>query len=88
MRVPFYLGLLVSLLLLSCDSKPTLQKYFVENSEKKSFVALDVSSSILNVEKTKLTADQKTALESFEKVNVLAFKLDETNKGEYATESQ
>jgi hypothetical protein len=88
MRAAFYLGLLISLLLLSCNSEPTLQKYFVENSEKKSFVALDLSSSILNVEKTKLTAEQKTALESFEKVNVLAFKLDKTNQAEYETESQ
>lgn len=78
----------MSLLLQSCNSEPTLQKYFVENSEKKSFVALDVSSSILNVEKTKLTAEQKTALESFKKVNVLAFKLDNTNQAEYAIESQ
>ena len=88
MRVAFYFAILMSLLLQSCNSEPTLQKYFVENSEKKSFVALDVSSSILNVEKTKLTAEQKTALESFKKVNVLAFKLDNTNQAEYAIESQ
>ena len=88
MKAAFYLALLFSILLLSCNSEPTLQKYFVENSEKKSFVALDLSSSILNVEKTKLTAEQKTALESFEKVNVLAFKLDKTNQAEYAIESQ
>lgn len=88
MKIAFYLAILISLLLLSCNSEPTLQKYFVENSEKKSFVALDVSSSILNIEKTKLTAEQKTALESFEKVNILAFKLDKTNQAEYTIESQ
>jgi len=88
MRIAFYLAILISLLLLSCNSEPTLQKYFVENSEKKSFVALDVSSSILNIEKTKLTAEQKIALASFEKMNILAFKLDKTNQAEYAIESQ
>ena len=88
MRVAFYLGMLISLLLSSCNSEPTLQKYFVENSEKKSFVALDLSPSILNLDKTKLTSEQKTALASFDKMNVLAFKLDKTNQAEYDSESQ
>jgi hypothetical protein len=74
--------------LLSCDSKPTLQKYFVANSENKDFVALDISPTILNVDKTKLTAEQKKALESFDKMNVLVFKLDENNQPQYEVESQ
>jgi hypothetical protein len=61
-------------------SEPTLQKYFVENTENKDFIALDVSPSILNVDKSKLSAEQNGALESFDKMNVLAFKLNETNK--------
>ena len=89
MRIVVYLtGILVSLLLLSCNSEPTLQKYFVENSSKKGFVELDLSSSLINKDKVKLTPEQKTALESFSKMNVLAFKLDETNKAQYDIESQ
>lgn len=89
MRFAFYLALLVSLLLLSgCNSKPTLQKYFVENSEKKGFLSVDVSPSIINIDKTKLTAEQKTALQSFDKMNILAFKLDDKNKAQYDIESQ
>ena len=88
MSVAFYLGLLLSLLLLSCNNEPSLQKYFVENSDKKSFVSVDLSSSILNLEKTKLTPEQKKALGSFEKMNVLAFKSDKTNQAAYAVESQ
>ena len=89
MRIAFYLALLVSLLLLSgCNSKPTLQKYFVENSEKKGFLSVDVSPSIINIDKTKLTAEQKTALQSFDKMNILAFKLDDKNKAQYDIESQ
>ena len=88
MRVAFYLGMLISLLLSSCNSEPTLQKYFVENSEKKDFIALDVSPTIINMDKTKLTAEQKTALASFDKMNVLAFKLDKSNQKQYDIESQ
>lgn len=88
MKIAIYLAVLVSLVLSSCNTEPTLQKYFVENSDKKNFVAVDVSPSIINMDKTKLTAEQKTALESFDKMNILAFKLDENNKAEYDAESQ
>ena len=88
MRIALYLAILVSLFLSSCNNEPTLQKYFVDSSEKKDFIALDVSPSIINIDKTKLTAEQKTALGSFDKMNVLAFKLNETNKAQYDVESQ
>ena len=88
MRIALYLAILVSLFLSSCNNEPTLHKYFVDSSEKKDFIALDVSPSIINIDKTKLTAEQKTALGSFDKMNVLAFKLNETNKAQYDVESQ
>lgn len=75
-----------SLFLISCNSEPTLQKYFVENTENKNFIALDVSPSILNVDKTKLSVVQNDALKSFDKMNVLAFKLNDKNKAEFETE--
>ena len=79
-------ALLVSLFLVSCNSKPSLQKYFVENTENKNFIALDVSPTILNVDKTKLSSAQSDALKSFDKMNVLAFKLNDKNKAEFETE--
>jgi hypothetical protein len=88
MRVALYIALLVSLFLTSCNNKPTLQRYFVENSEKKNFIVLDVAPSIINVDKTKLSTEQKTALASFDKLNVLAFKLDKNNKAEFESESK
>ncbi len=77
---------LFCLLLASCDSAPTLQKYFVENTENKNFVALDVSPSILNVDKTKLSDEQSEALQSFDKMNVLAFKINDKNKAQFEIE--
>ena len=59
MKIAFYFAVLISLFLSSCTSEPTLQKYFVENSDKKGFVTVDVSPSIINMDKTKLTAEQK-----------------------------
>lgn len=86
MKLVYGLTLLLSLFLVSCNSEPTLQKYFVENTENKNFIALDVSPNILNVDKTKLSIAQSDALKSFEKMNVLAFKLNDKNKAEFEAE--
>lgn len=86
-KIAYITAFFIALLLFSCSNEPSLQKYFVENSEKKDFIALDISSSILNLEKTKLSAEQKTALESFDKMNILAYKLDKNNQAEFKAES-
>lgn len=86
MKTVYGLALLLSLFLMSCNSEPTLQKYFVENTENKNFIALDVSPNILNVDKTKLSIAQSDALKSFDKMNVLAFKLNDKNKAEFEIE--
>ncbi|MBG6110783.1 hypothetical protein H4V97_001132 [Flavobacterium sp. CG_23.5] len=86
MKSFYTIALLFSLFLISCNSEPTLQKYFVENLENKNFIALDVSPSILNVDKAKLSAEQNGALKSFEKMNVLAFKLNGANKAQFEVE--
>lgn len=44
---------------------------------------MDVSSNILNVDEKKLSDNQATALKSFEKMNVLAFKLTDKNKNQF-----
>ncbi|MFV5686321.1 DUF4252 domain-containing protein [Flavobacterium sp. GB2R13] len=84
---PIYgIALFFSLFLFSCNQEPTLQKYFVENTENKNFLALDISPGILNVDQTKLSSEQKTALQSFDKMNVLAFKLNDKNKAQFEVE--
>jgi len=86
MRVITLLAIALSLLLFSCNSKPSLQKYFVDHQEKPGFMVVDISSNILNVNKAKLTAEQSKVLASFSKMNILAYKLDPKHKGEFDTE--
>jgi hypothetical protein len=86
MKVVVYIAIAISLLFVSCSNEPSLQKFFVENSEKKDFVALDVSSNILNIDKAKLDAEQKEALASFDKMNIIAFKATPKNQKEYEIE--
>ena len=72
--------------LIACDQNPTLQKYFVENTESSDFISVDVSPSILNIKPDALTAEQQEALKTFKKMNVLAFKANEQNKVKFDTE--
>jgi hypothetical protein len=88
MKIIIKLTVMLSLFLMSCTSEPSLQKYFVEKSENKNFISFDVSPSILNVDQTKLSEEQKAALKSFEKMNVLAFKLNDKNQTDFSTERQ
>ena len=78
--------IIVCALLTSCNDEPSLQKYFVEKTENKNFIALDLSPNMLNIDSSKLTADETAALKSFEKVNILAFKLNDSNKAEFESE--
>ena len=82
----FTSALLVLITLMSCNSEPSLQKYFVENTDNKDFIALDISPTILNIEKSKLTSEQNEALNSFDKMNILAFKATDKNQAQFETE--
>ena len=74
------------ILLWSCETKPTLQKYFVKNSESSNFITLDLTSNILKTDKIALTETDKEALNSFEKMNILAYKSDSTATVQYENE--
>jgi Tfp pilus assembly protein PilP len=80
--------LLSATLLMACNQNPTLQNYFVENTESTDFISVDVSPSILNIKPDALTLEQQDALKSFKKMNVLAFKLNEQNQAKFAPEQE
>lgn len=70
----------------SCNQGPTLQTYFVDNQVKPGFLSVDAPISLLNIEEVNLTEEQKEAYESIDKLNILAYRLDNSNMAEYDTE--
>jgi len=86
MKKIIVLATFFSLMLMSCSSEPSLQKYFVENTESKDFVAVDVSASILRLDKKNITVEEDEALKTFKKMNILAFKNDVKNAAKFDTE--
>ena len=86
MRKLIYTTATLCLFLVSCSNKPTLQQYFVAHQDQPNFVSIDVAPSILNLDKSKLTSSESKALASFEKMNVLAYKVDDKNRTTYKLE--
>ena len=78
----------ISLLLFSCNSKPSLQKYYVENQENQNFMVVDIPTSILNIKIDSLTEKQQKAYKSIKKLNFLGFKKTDSNTSIYQSERQ
>ena len=74
------------LVMASCSSTQSLQEYYVDNSENSNFLSVDLPVSLLNMEKADLNAEQREALNSLKKMNVLAFKKTDANTVEFEAE--
>ncbi|MFX0556762.1 DUF4252 domain-containing protein [Maribacter sp. CXY002] len=85
-KVIFTISILMVFLISACSSTRSLQEYFVDNTENPNFISLDVPASILNIEEANLTNDQRVALGSLKKMNILAFKKTTTNVADYKME--
>jgi hypothetical protein len=86
MKILLRISIFCCLLLVSCSSGPSLEKYFLENTQNANFIVLEISPIILKVDKSKLSVEQNEVLQSFDKINLLAFKIDGTNKAQFEIE--
>lgn len=70
----------------SCSSGVSLQRYFVDNQETKNFISQDVPLSMVKVNQSEFTEEQKEAYKSVSKLNFLGYKADENNAEELQAE--
>ncbi|MHA7059743.1 DUF4252 domain-containing protein [Aquimarina sp. M1] len=77
-----------TMLLISCNSEISLQKYFVDHQGDADFIAVDLATSLLDARtrKVDLSEEEREALESIKKVNFLAMPLKEENKKRFEEE--
>lgn len=87
MKKLFYIPLLI-LTFIGCSAEPSLQKYMAENSENTNFIAIDLGADVLKFNHEKLSEDEKEALKSFKKLNIVAFKRTPDNKVLYLKEKE
>ena len=74
---------IVMLLLASCGSSPSLQKYYIDNQDDDNFISLDLPASLVSL---KDEAEAQSTLASIKKLNVLAFVKNKANEAQYALE--
>lgn len=91
MKLILKITVLLSALLfaaVSCDSAPSLQKYYVDSKENSEFMSVDLPASILQLKDTEVSDDVKNTLETIKKINFLALQLTEDNKNLVSSERQ
>jgi len=76
-------GLLV---LLGCSQEPTLQTYYVAHQEASGFMSVDIPMSFLNPDDIELSDVQKEAVDSIDKLNMLAYSLKDGSVEEFNAE--
>ncbi|MDO7170619.1 DUF4252 domain-containing protein [Mariniflexile sp. AS56] len=71
--------LLATFVFVSCNDGASLQRYFVDNQESKNFITQDVPISMLKIDESELTEEQKEAYHSVKRLNFLGYKTNETD---------
>lgn len=72
--------------LVSCSSGVSLQRYFVDNQETKNFISQDVPLSMVKIDQSEFTDEQKEAYNSVSKLNFLGYKANENYAEELTAE--
>jgi hypothetical protein len=73
------LSLFTMFVTVSCNDKASLQRYFVDNQEAKDFLTQDIPISMLKIDESNFTKEQKEAYNSVSRLNFLGYKANETN---------
>src|SRR5690606_22481368 len=63
-------------ILVSCSTGPSLQKYYIDKSDEKGFMTFDLGASLIQTDSLKLSKEEVKALESLEKLNILMYEGD------------
>lgn len=80
--------LTIALLFVSCKDENSIQTYFVDHREQPEFLSLDLSAKMLDLSKADLTAEQQEAYNSIEKLDVLAYRVNDGDVVAYEQELQ
>ena len=62
-----------------------MQEYYVQKQESDNFISIDLPASLLKVQEGASEETKKT-MATIKKLNILAFKVNETNAAEFKTE--
>ncbi len=72
--------------IVSCGDSASLQRYYVDNLESKNFISQDIPLSMVELDKTNFTEEQKEAYNSVDKLNFLGYRADASEADVYKAE--
>jgi len=79
--------LAIGIMSVACGSEASLQKYYIDNQDNKNFLSIDIPASIISL-KDDVSPEAAEAYKSLKKMNVLAFKKNDSNGAEYEAEKK
>ncbi|MBU2946044.1 DUF4252 domain-containing protein [Zobellia uliginosa] len=85
-KAKIVIAALLLVIVSACNSTPSLQEYYVANSENPNFMTLDLPVGLLNIQQAKLSKEEKESIGTLKKLNVLAFKKTDTNNADFLKE--
>lgn len=78
----------VLILITSCNTEPSLQKYYVDSKENNEFISIDLPASIIELKDKEVSQEVKNTLETIKKVNFLALQINDTNQELFKAEKE
>ncbi|MEL0457103.1 DUF4252 domain-containing protein [Flavobacteriaceae bacterium SZ-1-7] len=78
--------LITAVFLSSCGNEVSLQRYYVDHQEAKNFISQDFPLSMIEIDKSGFTEEQKEAYDSVDKLNFLGYKANEKDVTSYEAE--
>ncbi len=77
-----------AIITVACETKPSLQKYYVDSKENNAFISIDLPANIIELKDENVSEEVKNTLKTIKKVNFLALQIDEDNKELFAAEKE
>jgi hypothetical protein len=74
-----------AMVFMACNNQPSIQEYYVEKQQNDNFIAIDLPASLLKMDEN-ASAETKETMATIKKLNVLAFRINETNKEDFDSE--
>ena len=78
--------LIAAVVLVSCKNGESLQSYFVNNQEASNFISQDIPISMVKIDDSEFTEEQKEAYKSVKRLNFLGYNVDGTEAETFKAE--
>jgi len=80
------LSIIMAVVLIGCNNEASLQAYFVDHQEVANFITLDLPTTLVDLDETEFTKDEREAYNSIKRLNFLGYKVEENGVENYSVE--